>query len=183
MRRYLLLIILLATTVVFITWAAIELSGPERRTPRQDARPRATAEPAVYSPPAGELLTVQDLQDITGEAFAPLEIGADLDFMKQLTFQGPEELTLSLSVVLGSGAQERYDTILQFPDCEEVPQLGAEAVWAPSVHTLAVHTPDAAVEIHFEDRALSRDVLPFPDQHREAACEIARLVLSRLDPS
>ncbi len=176
MRRYAtysaaLIVLVLATWLIFFS------DSSSRRVP---GGPKSTATAAMPAstdvPSAWTLLTADDLKQLTGGDYVGRDSQAELEFLKSCAYTGPQDV--SLTIVIGSGAPFRYETIRQFP--HHVPQadLGDEAIWVPSNGILAVHAGEVTLQIEIgQDMSVGEEVA---DRQLSIARAIADHVLERL---
>ena len=134
-----------------------------RRPP--ESQPNMTAAPPAASPAAGspdasaapgspasspETLCAQvtpaAVGAITSASYSTTTSQVETAAMKHCEYRGGLN-TVSLMLVLGPGARERFDMSTRFPGIQPVSGVGDRANWEPVRGTLSILAGDRAVEV------------------------------------
>lgn len=130
---------------------------PEGQTNSSTTPPPASTAAGSPEPPAADTtaspvqtlctqITPAALSAITSASYAETSSQIDTATMKHCEYRGGQD-TVSIMLVTGSGAQERFDLSTRFPGIEPVSGIGDHANWEPVRGTLSLIAGDRAVEV------------------------------------
>lgn len=117
-------------------------------------------------------LTPEALGRLTSRAYATTNSQIDNATLKHCEYRGGADV-VSVTLAIGAGARERFDTSTKFPGTQPVPGVGDLANWEPVRGTLSVLSGARAVEVRISP---SHGAGALRQEH---ARRIAALVLGR----